>query len=148
MRCQHVTKTFKVVGLKGEGAFVNFGTEVPELAQQFLRRIDEVKNHSGIEIALYEPKRDHDHQEGHYYVGIMINEHVKKVPPQMNYIETGEHYAMTRGKLKEISSLYEHLLKWLEKQGDKRDLTQYIVETYHPMGDGEEEVVIYLPIYS
>ncbi len=66
----------------------------------------------------------------------------------MNYIKTGEHYAMTRGKLKEISSLYEHLLKWLEKQGDKRDLNQYIVETYPPMGDGEEEVVIYLPIHS
>ena len=98
--CRKVKKIFRVVGIKGGGAYANFGTEVPKLAQQFLTRLDEVENHSGTEIALFEPKRDAN-----------------------------------------------HLLKWADDQGYKRDLESHIVETYHPMENGEEEVEIYLPIH-
>lgn len=74
MDCKTVKKTFRVVGIKGSGAFSNFGTEIPKLAQQFLNRLDEIDKHSGTEIALFEPKRDAGHLEGYYYVGVMVNE--------------------------------------------------------------------------
>jgi hypothetical protein len=56
MDCKTVKKTFRVVGIKGSGAFSNFGTEIPKLAQQFLNRLDEIDKHSGTEIAHFEPK--------------------------------------------------------------------------------------------
>lgn len=147
MRCQLVTKTFKVVEIKGEGAFSNFGAEVPELAQQFLQRIKEVGTDVSMEIALYEPKRKENQQKGHYFVGVIVNEAVKSIPKGMRYIQIDKQYVMARGNLNEIGSIHEHLLKWAEQQGYTRDLSQYIVETYHPMENSEEEVSIYLPIY-
>ncbi|WP_045518986.1 GyrI-like domain-containing protein [Neobacillus niacini] len=147
MDCKTVKKTFRIVGLNGSGAFANFGTEIPKLAQQFLDRLDEIENHSGTEIALFEPKRDDDHLEGYYYVGVSVNEPLKRVPVGMEYIETTQDYVTTRGKINNIGKLHNILLKWADDQGYKRDLESHIIETYHPMENGEEEVEIYLPIY-
>lgn len=147
MDCKTVKKTFKIVGLNGSGAFANFDTEIPKLAQQFLDRLDETENHSGTEIALFEPKRDDDHLEGYYYVGVIVNEPLKRVPVGMEYIETTQDYVTTRGKINNIGKLHNILLKWADDQGYKRDLESHIIETYHPMENGEEEVEIYLPIY-
>ena len=146
MNCRKVKKIFRVVGIKGGGAYANFGIEVPKLAQQFLTRLDEVENHSGTEIALFEPKRDANHLEGHYYVGLIVNEALKDVPDGMDYIEIAQSYVMTRGEIINIDNLHNHLLKWADAQGYIRDLESHIVETYHPMENGEEEVEIYLPI--
>ena len=145
--CRKVNKLFRVVGLKGSGAYASFGTEVPKLAQYFLTRLDEVENHSGTEIALFEPKRDTTQQEGDYYVGIIVHEALKEVPAGMHYFETDQAYVTTRGKMINLVNLHTHLLKWAADQGYKRDLATYIVETYHPMENGEEEVEIYLPIH-
>ncbi|MBS4179194.1 GyrI-like domain-containing protein [Lederbergia citrea] len=147
MDCKKVKKIFRVVGIKGGGAFANFGTEVPKLAQQFLTRLDEVGNHSGTEIALFEPKRDANHLDGNYYVGLIVNDTLKEVPVGMDYIETAQAYVTTRGKIINIDYLHNQLLKWADNQGYKRDLESHIVETYHPMENGEEEVEIYLPIH-
>ncbi|WP_225989742.1 GyrI-like domain-containing protein [Bacillus cereus] len=145
--CRKVKKIFRVVGIKGSGVYADFGTEVPKLAQQFLTRSDEVENHSGTEIALFESKRDANHLEGHYYVGLIVNEVPKEVPVGMDYIETAQAYVTTRGKIINIDNLHNYLLKWADDHGYKRDLESHIVETYHPMENGEEEVEIYLPIH-
>lgn len=147
MDLKKVNKIFKVVGVKGSGAFVNFGTEVPKLAKQFLTRLDEVENHSGIEIALFEPKRDANHLEGHYYVGVIVNESLKEVPVGMDYIEIAQPYVMARGKIINIDNVHNQLLIWAADQGYKRDLVSHIVETYHPIENSQEEVEIYLPIH-
>ncbi|SES08025.1 GyrI-like domain-containing protein [Psychrobacillus sp. OK032] len=147
MDCKKVKKIFRVVGVKGAGAFVNYGTEVPKLAQHFLTRLDEVENHSGIEIALFEPKREANHLEGHFYVGVIVNENLKEVPVGMDYIEITQSYITTRGEIINIDNLHTRLLKWADEQGYNRDLESHIVEVYHPIENGEEEVEIYLPIH-
>ena len=145
--CKKVKKIFRVVGIKGSGTFADFGTEVPKLAQQFLTRVDEVENNSGTEIALFEPKKDVNHLEGHYYVGVLVNENLKEVPVGMNYFETAQSYVTTRGKIINIDHLHKQLLKWAVEQGYERDLESHIVEIYHPIENSDEEVEIYLPIY-
>lgn len=147
MDCKKVKKIFRVVGIKGRGAFANFGTEVPTLAQQFITRVDEIENHSGTEIAIFEPKKDANHLEGNYYVGLIVNETLKEAPVGMDYIETAQSYVTTRGEIHNIDNLHNQLLKWADDQGYKRDLDSHIIETYHPMENGEEEVEIYLPIH-
>ncbi|KAB2330807.1 AraC family transcriptional regulator [Cytobacillus depressus] len=141
-----VTKDFKVVGIKGSGAFVNYGTEVPALAKQLLNRSNEIPNHSGIEIALFEPKRDSNHLEGDYYAGLIVNDTLNEVPLGMDYLEVTQHFVTTRGKISNLGNLHLGLLEWEIEQGYTRNLDSYIVETYHPMEDEEEEVQIYLPI--
>lgn len=147
MDCKKVYQIFRIVGVKGGGAFVNFGTEVPKLAKQFLTRLDEVENHSGIEVALFEPKMDANHLEGHYYVGVIVNETLKEVPVGMDYIEIAQSYVTTRGKTTNIDNVHKKLLKWADDQGYKMDLESHIVETYHPIENSEEDVEIYLPIH-
>ncbi|WP_173915293.1 GyrI-like domain-containing protein [Halobacillus sp. Marseille-Q1614] len=147
MDCKKVNKVFRVVGIKGSGNFCELGKEVPKLAQQFIARKDEIKNHCNTEIALFEPKRDAGHKTGHYYVGLIVNETLREVPFGMEYIEKAQDYVSTRGNINNLDSLHNHLLKWAEGQGYKRDLESYIIETYHPMVNGEE-VEIYLPIYN
>jgi predicted transcriptional regulator YdeE len=147
MEFKKVQKNFRVVGIKGRGGFVDFATEVPKLAQQFLKRLDEIDNCSVTEIALFEPKKDQNHLEGNYLVGVMIKEPLTEVPIGMDYIETDQDYVTTRGNILNIGSLHNHLLNWTEDQGYKRNLEAYIVETYHSMDNGEEEVEIYLPIH-
>jgi predicted transcriptional regulator YdeE len=147
MDCKTVKESFKVVGIKGSGPYTNFGTDVPKLAEQFLVRLDEIENHSGKEIALFEPKRDANHLDGDYYVGIIVNETIKEVPIGMEFIETAQYYITTRGNMNKITNLHSNLLKWADENGLKRNLESYIIETYHPMENSEEEVEIYLPIY-
>lgn len=143
-----VKKEFKLVGLRGSGEFVNFGNEVPLLAKQVLSRANEILNPTETEIALFEPKRDEEHIIGHYFVGLIVNERSSKVPTGMDYIEASKSYVTTRGNITNLEDLHVNILKWSKEQGYQRDLDSYIVETYHPIGEGEEEVQIYLPIKS
>ncbi|TYS89775.1 GyrI-like domain-containing protein [Rossellomorea aquimaris] len=147
MNAEKMKKTFRIVGLKGEGAFTEFNTEVPKRAKHFLERLHEIESDHGPEIALYEPKRDTDHLDGIYYVGIMVDETLTNVPVGMEYIELDEEYVTTKGNVRHIGKLHNDLLKWMDDQGYKRKPDSYIVETYHPLETGEEEVEIYLPIY-
>jgi predicted transcriptional regulator YdeE len=137
-------EAFRVVGLKGKGDFANFSTEVPRLAKQFLERVDELQAVTGPEVALYEPKRDSDHVEGVYYTGVMVDEPLVNLPEGMTYIELDEEYAIGKGQ--DIENLHRDLMKWMDDRGYQRKMEAYIVETYHPMEDSGEEVVVYLPI--
>ncbi|MBY0121640.1 AraC family transcriptional regulator [Bacillus sp. S/N-304-OC-R1] len=147
MDYKKVEKIFRVVGIKDSGAYADFDAEVPKTAQKFLTRLDEVENYSGTEIALFEPKREANQLEGHYYVGLIVKETPKEVPDLMDYIETAQVYVTTRRKISNIGNLHENLSKWADDQGYKRDLESYIVETYHPMENSEEDVEIFLPIH-
>lgn len=146
MECNKVKKVFKVIGIKGSGKFEEFGTEVPKLAGEFLGRRNEIPNATDTEIALFEPKRGADHVEGTYYVGLLMNETPEAIPSRMEYVEESRDYVTVRGDIKEIGSLHQRLSKWSEETGHQRDTDALIVETYHPMRDGGEEVEIYLPI--
>ncbi|WP_096273246.1 AraC family transcriptional regulator [Paucisalibacillus globulus] len=146
MKFNKVIKDFKAVGMKGYGAFSNFANDVPSLAQQVMLRSNEIQSQTGVEVAFFEPKKDENHLEGQYYVGLIVPNPVKEVPVAMDYIETEQHYVTTRGKITRIGELHSSLLGWANEQGYKRDLDSYIVETYHPIEGGEEEVEIYLPI--
>ena len=143
-----VEKEFKLIGLKGTGEFVNFGNEVPLLAKRLLSRKSEILNPIESEIALFEPKKDEGHKVGHYYVGLIISEKIYEVPTGMDYMETNNSYITTRGSISKLEELYLSLLNWAVEQSYKRDLSSYIVETYHPIGEVEEEVQIYLPIQT
>jgi len=147
MKFEKVNKTFKIVGMKNSGAFNNFGSEVPVFAQQVLNRSNEIQNHTGTEIALYEPKRDVNHLEGSYFVGLIVNASLTEVPTGMEYIEITNDYVTTRGQVTRVGELHQHLLQWAEEQGYNRDLESSIVETYHPIAGGDEEVMIYFPIH-
>ncbi|MDQ0271682.1 GyrI-like domain-containing protein [Cytobacillus purgationiresistens] len=148
MECKKVKQVFKLVGIKGHGSFEAFGVEVPALAQQFLTRSKEVESRSSTEIALFEPKKNINHLEGNYYVGLIVNDTLNEVPSGMEYIEKDQHYVTARGKITDISNLHLHLLNWAKEQNYDRDLDSYIVETYHPVENSEEEVEVYLPIHS
>ena len=148
MECKTVKKIFRIVAQRGNGAFTNFNTEVPKAARKFLVRIDEIKNSSGTEISIFEPKIDKNHLEGIYYVGVVVNQTITEIPPGMDYIELSQVYVTTRGNINNIGSLHNQLLKWTDNKGYKRKLDDYIVETYHPLANGEEEVEIYLPIHT
>jgi hypothetical protein len=148
MSFKKVKKEFKLVGLKGSGEFVNFGNEVPLLAKQLLSRSNEILNSTETEIALFEPKKNEEHRIGHYYVGLIVSEKLNEVPSGMDYIETVKSYVTTRGNISNLGVIHFNLLNWAEEQGYQRDLDSYIIETYHPMVEGEEEVQIYLPIQA
>lgn len=141
-----VKKDFKLVGLKGSGEFVNFGKEVPLLAKQLLSRSNEILNPTEFEIALFEPKRDEKHRIGHYYVGLIVSVKLNELPLGMEYIEINNSYITTRGNISNLGELHLNLVNWGKEQGYQRDLDSYIIESYHPMAEGDEEVQIYLPI--
>lgn len=143
-----VKKEFKIVGLKGIGEFDNFGNEVPLLAKQLLSRSNEMQFPTETEIAFFEPKKDDEQMIGHYYVGLIVSEKLKEVPTGMDYIETNKSYITTRGNISNLGELHFNLLNWAEEQGYQRDLDSYIIETYHPSEEGDEEVQIYLPIHA
>ena len=146
MEYKSLEKNFKVVGIKGRGAFGNFGEEIPTLAKKLLSRAEEIENHLDVEIALFEPKIDSAQQVGSYLVGLIVADNFTQVPEGMDFIEIDQRYATARGKISNVRALHSNLLKSIDEQGDTRNLESYIVETYHPMEDGEE-VQIYLPIY-
>jgi effector-binding domain-containing protein len=143
-----VKREFKLVGIKGSGEFANFGSEVPLQAKEILKRANEIQNRTDIEIALFEPKRNIDHLVGNYFVGLIVSSKVNEVPSGMEYIETEKEYATTRGTISNVESLHSSLVKWIEEKGYVRDLDSFIIETYHPVENGEEEIQIYLPIHS
>lgn len=143
-----VKKEFKVIGLKGSGEFENFGNEVPLLAKQLLARSNVIPNSTDTEIALFEPKKNVEHRIGLYYVGLIVNENLNELPAGMEYIEANQRYITTRGNIASLADLHLKLMDWGEEQGYQRDLDSYIIETYHPLKDGDEEVQIYLPILS
>ncbi|MBY0099699.1 AraC family transcriptional regulator [Mesobacillus maritimus] len=141
-----VNKEFKTVGLKGSGEFINFGKEVPLLAKQLVSRSNEILHPTETEIALFEPKKDEEHKIGQYYVGLIVMEKPSTVPTGMEYLETNERYITTRGNILNLGELHLSLVNWANEQGYQRDLESYIIETYHPMAGGGEEVQIFLPI--
>lgn len=143
-----VKKVFKLVGIKGSGEFANFGSEVPLQAKEVLKRANEIQSRTEIEIALYEPKRNTDHLVGNYFVGLIVSNIVNEAPSGMEYIETDKEYATTRGTISNVESLHMSLLNWIEEKGYERDLDSFIIETYHPVENSEEEIQIYLPIHS
>lgn len=145
MRAAQVKKTFKIVGIKGHGAFEDFATEVPDFARQLLLRTREIENHTNVEIALFEPKVDENHRKGHYYVGIVVHDKPRHIPKGMEYMEVSHAYTTIRGPVASIDSLYSELGGWTEKEGYSRDMVSYIVETYHPTDQGDE-VEVFLPI--
>lgn len=146
MECKTVHKTFKVVGIGNIGTFANFGSDVPKSAAEFLSRASEIQNRSETEIALFEPKKDENHLEGRYYVGLIVKEALNEVPSGMEYIEVTQEYVTTSGNIKDVDELHKQLLKWADTQSYQRNLDSYIVETYHPIENGEEEIQIFLPI--
>ncbi|MCU9613111.1 AraC family transcriptional regulator [Caldibacillus lycopersici] len=148
MKYKKFNKTFQLVAIKGTSDFASFGSVVPKAAQQFLVRVDEIDHRSGTEIAIFEPKLGEYHLEGSFYVGMTVNETMTETPPGMDYIELHHEYVTTRGNIRNIASLHQQLLNWSIEQGYKRNLDTYIVETYHPLENGTEEVEIYLPIHS
>ncbi|MGA4518176.1 GyrI-like domain-containing protein [Solibacillus silvestris] len=147
MTFKMIKKEFKLVGLKGSGEYQNFGSEVPLLAKRLLSRSDEIDYQIESEIALFEPKKSDEHKTGNFFVGLIVRGKVNKIPAGMDYLETNNHYITTRGNIMELKKLHENLLNWGTVQGYKRDLDSYIIETYHPVSEGEE-VEIYLPIIA
>ncbi len=139
------SKNFKIVGLKSNGEYVIFSKEVPMLAQELLSRANEILSATNTEIALFEPKRGKEHQRGHYYVGLIVKAKPNVVPAGMEYMELNQRYITTRGNISKLEELHLNLVDWAEGKGYRRDLDSYIVETYHPVEEGEE-VQIYLPI--
>ncbi|WP_406946015.1 GyrI-like domain-containing protein [Halobacillus sp. SY10] len=138
-------RTFRIVAIKGHGAFENFATEVPDFARQLLHRTREIENHANIEIALFEPKRGEDHLEGHYYVGVLVKDKPSQVPKGMEYLEVSGTYASSRGPIDHVDVLYKEVGEWTYQQQLTRDWLTYIVETYHPTENGED-VEVFLPI--
>lgn len=142
-----IKKEFKLVGLKGSGEFEDFGNDVPLLAQQLLSRSNEIQYSTKTEIALFEPKKDEHHKIGHYYVGLCVDEKLTEIPTGLHYLETAnKRYVTTRGSISNLNELHTNLLNWALKQGYQRDLQSYIIETYHPIKGGDEEVQIFLPV--
>lgn len=144
---RRINKVFKVVGMKNKGLFSNFESEVPMSAQRFMSRIDEIKNHFGIEVSLFEPKKGEDHKEGQYYVGVLVKDKIDEVPSGMEYIEISGEYVSTRGSITSISDLYTSLQKWSKEHEYHPTQETYFIEIYHPVEEGEE-VEIYIPINS
>jgi predicted transcriptional regulator YdeE len=148
MDYKKINQQFRLVGMKNNGAYADFGTEVPKAAQQFMAQAADIKHLAGTEIAIFEPKRDEHHLEGHYYVGLIVGEALNDVPVGMDVIELNEEYVTARGGIDQIGSLHDGLVKWAEEQGFRRNPDAYIVETYHPVENGDEEVEVYLPVYA
>ncbi|XXM73084.1 GyrI-like domain-containing protein [Lysinibacillus sphaericus] len=134
--------------MKNNGAFADFGTEVPKAARQFMAKAADYKHLDGTEIAVFEPKKDEHHLKGQYYVGLIVEEAPNDVPDWMDVIELKEEYVTARGSINQIGSLHSGLVKWAAEQGFRRNLHAYIVETYHPLENGDEEVEVYLPVYA
>jgi predicted transcriptional regulator YdeE len=142
---RRIKKVFKLVGMKNKGAYSNYESEVPMNAQRFMSRINEIKNHLGIEVSIFEPKKSGNHKEGHYYVGVLVEDKIEKVPSGMEYLEITGEFVSTRGSMNFVADLHASLLKWSKEQGFHPTQESYFIETYHPCEEGEE-VEIYIPI--
>jgi predicted transcriptional regulator YdeE len=142
--CQVVKREFKVIAVKHRGLYKDFKELVPKAAHQFLQRVPKL---TGTEISVYEPKASDSHTEGTFYVGVLVNGELDTLPEGTEFLDIQHTYAMIRGKGTEMGSLYSSLDQWIDEQGYVRDTWEsYILETYHPVGNGGEEVEIYIPI--
>lgn len=148
MCCKNEKKTFYIVCIRGQAAFKDYGEVVPNLARKFFSRIEEVAQSIGTEIAIFEPQKDAEHHEGFFYVGVIVNEPLVEVPDGMDFITLSHTYVSLRGNMNNIEQLHKQLMNWSIEQGYVRDLESLIVETYHPLANGQEEVEIFLPIVS
>jgi predicted transcriptional regulator YdeE len=148
LECKKITKQFSLIGMKRNGAFEAFGTEVPKAARQFMARVVEITQYAGTEIAIFEPKKDEHHLNGSYYVGLIVNEVPTDLPNGMDFIELSQEYVTVRGDINQIGTMHSRLMKWAGEQGYRRNPDAYIVETYHPLENGLEEVEVYLPVYA
>lgn len=147
MKGRIVTRLFKLVGKKGKGPFADFGTIVPSLAREFMSQSEEIQSAGSKEIAVFEPKKSSDHLEGEFCVGLLVKCPVQTVPIGMTYMEVGGNYATARGKMEGLTELHASLQKWTAGNGCQINLTDSIIEVYHPTEAGEE-VEIFLPILS
>ncbi|WLR57471.1 GyrI-like domain-containing protein [Mesobacillus subterraneus] len=144
--CLVVTREFKVIAVKHKGLYKDFAELVPKAAHQFLQS---ASNRTGTEVTVYEPKASESHAEGTFYVGLLVNGEFDNLPEGAEFLDIQHTYAMNRGKGTVMGSLYSSLDRWIDEQGYVRDtLERYILETYHPLGNGGEEVEIYIPIKS
>ncbi|MFD1019125.1 hypothetical protein ACFQ2J_07965 [Thalassobacillus hwangdonensis] len=109
-----------------------------------MNRLKEIEGHTGVEVALYEPKKGEQHLEGEYYVGVMMEEPPSQTPDGMEYINLSRDYVSIRGKIGEVGTLHAQLQEFAEETNGKIDSNDWIVETYHPTETGEE-VTVYLP---
>lgn len=133
--------------MRHQGLFQNYGTIVPEKAQQFMQRLQEIDHHASIEVAIFEPRRHADHLEGHFYVGVLVSHQPDHPPAGMEYMEFTRDYAHARGNTDDIGQLHLELTNWLQAEQLTLDFSGYIVEMYFPTPNGEE-VEIYLPVTS
>lgn len=142
-----VEKKFKVVGERNTGAFKEYAELVPKAAQQFLKRLDEIPGHTGVEVSVYEQPKTQGQAEGIFYVGVLVEERSETLPSEMEYLEFQQHYAVTRGKIAKMGELYSYLDGWIAAQGYQYESSEhYIVEIYCPVENGEEEVEVHVPV--
>lgn len=143
----HKTLTLRAVVMRHQGLFTNYSTIVPEKAQQFMERLQEVDHHASIEVAIFEPHRGEDHTEGHFFVGTLVSKQPDHPPAGMEYMEITRDYAFARGTTETIGDLHLRLNEWMQQENLQFDYSGYIIEMYIPMENGEE-VEIYLPVKS
>lgn len=141
----HKTLTLRAVVMRHQGIFNEYDSIVPEKAQQFMKRLQEVDHHAAIEIAIFEPHRGGDHTEGHFFVGVLVSKQPDHPPAGMEYMEFTRDFAYARGTTEEIGTLHLQLNEWMQEENLQFDLAGYIVEMYFPT-DKAEEVEIYLPL--
>lgn len=147
--CKVVSKEFKAVGMRNRGLFRDYATLVPKAAQYFLKRAHDIPNSTGVEVSIYEPKRDQTHREGTFFVGCLVNGDAESLPEGMEYIRAENSYATIRGKVTEMGQLYSELDKWIGEQGYQyRSPEHYILEVYCPVENDTEDVEVYVPIKS
>jgi len=147
MICNIVTKEFKIVGQKNKGLFVDYGKLVPQAAQRFLQQANNISNSTGYEVTVYEPRKDDTHLEGIFYVGIIVEEQPDSLLDGLEFLEIQHTYAVIKGKVTEIASLYSRIDRWITDQSFRRETPeQYILEIYYAVLNGVEEVEIYIPV--
>jgi predicted transcriptional regulator YdeE len=147
MMCKIQAKEFKAAVLKKRGLFKDYPVLVPYAAKQFLSIIGSMSCSTGIEVSIYEIQKHPDQAEGIFFAGVLVNEKPDFLPEGVEYLHLQQQYAMTKGLVTEISSLYGELDLWIESQGYQHDIPDhYMVEVYYPLDDDVEEVEIYIPV--
>lgn len=142
--CQVVTREFKVIAEKHTGLYKDYPELVPKAAHQFLQR---ASNLTGTEVTVYEPKASESHTEGTFYVGVLVNDELDTLPEGAEFLKIKHTYGMIRGNGTEMGNLNSTLDQWIDEQDYTRDtFKDFILETYHPVENGVEEVEIYIPI--
>lgn len=145
MKGRMVKRTFRLVGIKGKGAFEEFGAIVPGVAREVMSRSGEIGPAAVTEIAIFEPKKSVDQPEGEFCVGLMVEGPARNVPLGMSYCEIEGDYATARGKMEGLNQLHTDLLSWAACNGHQMDTEKRIIEVYCPADSGEE-VEIFLPM--